>query len=298
MIGLMPPATAAPVEAHHAEQVRVVGDRDRGHAQRLRPLDEGADPHHAVHERELGMQMQVHEAGIHDAPRPGACRMSADFTGAKLRRWIGEGPSRSRASRCAPRSIALVARESVLGIAAIHLDHLPVPGHLGENRRGADRRDGGVASHHRPHRTGHVRATIPVHEDQIRRRVEPGDRFAHRLHRGLEDVDRIDDVDVGPRDRIACRPLPDLDLQRSARCCAERRLESPRPTIRTAGSRITAAATTGPASGPAPRFIDACDEPFRLTAPRTACADARIHAPATSSTASAAFENASFRNAR
>ena len=56
------------VEAHHAEQVRVVGDRDRGHAQRLRPLDEGADPHHAVHERELGMQVRCTKPGLMAPP--------------------------------------------------------------------------------------------------------------------------------------------------------------------------------------------------------------------------------------
>ena len=89
------------VEAHHAEQVRAVGDCDRRHPERLRPLDERPDPQYAVDQRELGMQVQMHEAGIHDRPPPEGDRRSADFTGAKLRRWMGEGPNRNRASRCA-----------------------------------------------------------------------------------------------------------------------------------------------------------------------------------------------------
>ena len=74
------------VEAHHAEQVRAIGDGDRRHAERLRPLDERSDPQYAVDERELGVHVQVHEAGLHDRSPSEASRRSADFTGAKLRR--------------------------------------------------------------------------------------------------------------------------------------------------------------------------------------------------------------------
>ena len=87
------------IEAHHAEQVRAIGDGDRRHAERLRALDERTDPGYPVDERELGMQVQVDESGIHERSRSGTLRTSADRTGAKLARWIGEGPNRSRASR-------------------------------------------------------------------------------------------------------------------------------------------------------------------------------------------------------
>ena len=95
------PRDRGAIETHHAEQVRTVGDGDRGHAQRLGSFDERADPQYSVDERELGVKMQMDEAWTHGRPFPGAHRTSIDFTGAKLRRWIGEGPSRSRASRCA-----------------------------------------------------------------------------------------------------------------------------------------------------------------------------------------------------
>ena len=87
------------IEAHHAEQVRAIGDGDRRHAQRLRALDERTDPGDPVDERELGMQVQVDESRIHERSRSGALRTSAARTGAKLARWIGEGPCRSSASR-------------------------------------------------------------------------------------------------------------------------------------------------------------------------------------------------------
>ena len=75
------------VEAHHAEQVRTIGDGHGGHAQCLRPFDERADPQDAVDERELGVQVQMDEAGAHDGTPEGRTRRaSASFTGAKLRR--------------------------------------------------------------------------------------------------------------------------------------------------------------------------------------------------------------------
>ena len=101
------------------------------------------------------------------------------------------------------RSIALVAGESVLGIPAIHLDHLPVSGYLGENRCGADRGDARVASHHRTRPVRQLRTTISVDEDLFRRRIEPSHRIAHRSHRRLENVDGIDHVGADSGDGTA-----------------------------------------------------------------------------------------------
>ena len=50
------------IELHHREEIVLVGDRDRGHAELRGALDQLRNAHHAVLQRELGVQAEVDEA--------------------------------------------------------------------------------------------------------------------------------------------------------------------------------------------------------------------------------------------
>jgi hypothetical protein len=56
------------VEAHQTEQVGLVGDSNRWHAGGRGRLHQRLDPHQAIAQRILGMQVQMDEAGFHDEP--------------------------------------------------------------------------------------------------------------------------------------------------------------------------------------------------------------------------------------
>ena len=96
------------VELHEREEIALVGQRHGGHAEpragihqalarELAVLVLAVDAHDAVHERVLGVHVQVDEAG-HGGRHQ---RESQDCTGAKLRRCTGEGPRRRSAAMCA-----------------------------------------------------------------------------------------------------------------------------------------------------------------------------------------------------
>ncbi len=81
----------ASVEFHEPEQVVPVRHGDGGHAIPGRFLHQCRDTHGAVHERVLGVDMQVHKrSSVH----------SSALTGEKLRRCSGHGPCSFRRARC------------------------------------------------------------------------------------------------------------------------------------------------------------------------------------------------------
>ena len=56
------------IELHHREQIVLVGDRDRRHAERGDAFHQLRDAHHAVLQREFGVQAEVDESsGRHGA---------------------------------------------------------------------------------------------------------------------------------------------------------------------------------------------------------------------------------------
>ncbi len=106
--GLDPARQRRAVELHEREEIALVGQRHGGHAEPRAGIHEALarelavlvlalHAHDAVHERILGVNVQVDEAG-HGGQRQ---RESQDCTGAKLRRCTGEGPSRRSAAMCA-----------------------------------------------------------------------------------------------------------------------------------------------------------------------------------------------------
>ncbi len=108
------------------------------------------------------------------------------------------------------------------------------------------------------------------------------DRAAHREQRRLQDVERVDLGDVRRRRRAHASALARISTASRARAAPDSSFESRRPAIGRAGSRITAAATTGPASGPRPASstpatssiaavgASACNRPPRATRSSTA----------------------------
>ena len=85
----------AAVKLHHREQVDLVGDRDRRHAERRHPVEQGRDADDAVRQRILGMHPQMDESRAHAAPP-----QSRRATGPKERRCAAQGPRRNKAARC------------------------------------------------------------------------------------------------------------------------------------------------------------------------------------------------------
>ena len=63
MMGLTPCFSAFAIELHHREQIVLVGDRDRRHAERGGALHQLRDAHHAVLQRKFGVQAEVDESG-------------------------------------------------------------------------------------------------------------------------------------------------------------------------------------------------------------------------------------------
>src|SRR5581483_11031678 len=128
------------------------------------------------------------------APHAGK-RASMDRTGAvpvERRQMIG-GP------------VALVAGEAILGELLVRLEHQPIAGDLGHDRRRGDGGAPGVAVDDVPLRTRQSRDGHEVRDHELRRDGQSGDGLRHRALRGLEDVhavdgDVIDDADAD-RDR-------------------------------------------------------------------------------------------------
>ena len=147
--------------------------------------------------------------------------------------------------------IAHVALEAVAGMGGADLHHQPVAGDLGDDRGRRDRQHQRVARNHRLAVAGHLDAVAAVDIDELRPAGQGGDRLRQRPQRGLQDIVAVDargrgegDADFGGR----------ADARRRAFRARSRVsfLESLRPRGMRSGSSTTAAATTGPASGPRP----------------------------------------------
>ncbi len=63
MMGLTPHLQAFAIELHHREQIVLVGNGDRRHAERGGAFHELRDAHHTVLQREFGVQAEVDESG-------------------------------------------------------------------------------------------------------------------------------------------------------------------------------------------------------------------------------------------
>ena len=118
-----------------------------------------------------------------------------------------------------------------------------------------------------PRTGGHARpaGTVAVDQRQVGRAGSPA-TARHRQVRGAQDVELVDLGDAGMGDRDHGR-APDRRV-RASRRFAVTCLESFSPSGMRTGSRITAAAVTGPASGPRPTS----SIPAMRAMPRAPCA--------------------------
>ena len=105
--------------------------------------------------------------------------------------------------------IALVTRQSIAGIFPIHLHHLPVAGHLGDDGGSADGGHALVTLHHRLGGTRQLGAAIAIDQCQLRQRVERLNRALHGQKAGLQNVDEVDFLDLRARNAPGQRPFPD-----------------------------------------------------------------------------------------
>ena len=124
--------------------------------------------------------------------------------------------------------------------------------HLGQDRRGRDRLHLGIAlddglGRHRQHRQ-------PVAVDQHLGRLQAQalDRAAHRQHAWPAGCSARRSPRRWPRRCSSTAPWRGSRRTGARACAALSAFESARPLIGCRSSRITAAATTGPASGPRP----------------------------------------------
>ncbi len=181
----------------------------------------------------------------------GSSPCSSAATGAKSLRWCTVGPSRRRASRCCGHGVAHVALETVARMVEREAAHQPVARHLGDDRGCGDRRHDRVAADHRIAAASDVDLVAAVDEHMLRpvRQRMHGPR--QRPQRRAQDVVAIDARDRGDGDGDL-RSGADLLEQHFALVRASASWNRSRPLGMRFGSRMTAAATTGPASGPRP----------------------------------------------
>ena len=144
--------------------------------------------------------------------------------------------------------VADVGVPAVTGIARRKPSHQAVAGDLGDDRGGADRRYQSVAVDDGLHRAGQIRS-LAIHQRKLWQggsrgasRALMASRLACRMLK--RSISTTEAAPIPIRARARNRPAS------RSRSWAHNTLESARPL--SGRSRITAAATTGPASGPRP----------------------------------------------
>ena len=96
------------------------------------------------------------------------------------------------------RAVALVPGEAVLGVEGVLLDHVPVPGHLGQDGRGADGVGQSVPVDEGVLPGGDVQAPQGVDEHVGDGDADLGEGLLEAPLRGLQDVDLVDGLRVDP----------------------------------------------------------------------------------------------------
>ena len=156
-------------------------------------------------------------------------------------------------------SVTFVLCKAVLRELCIKFNHQPVAGDFGNNAGGSNRKALSISFDNASGFTRQAAHGISVNQRQIGLWTDLRNRFGHSFPGGLQNVDLVNDVrpDDGTADADKAA-VPELFIKNSRRLALST-LESVRPEKASAppfssGSRskATAAATTGPASGPRP----------------------------------------------
>ena len=165
--------------------------------------------------------------------------------------------------------VALVVFEAVARAIQRQCAHQAVARHLGDDRGGGDRHDNAVAADHRIAVARGVDLVAAVDEHMFRHLGQRTDRARQRPERGAQDIVAIDPRRRGKGDRKG--RVAQISSNNSSRRSAVSRLELSIPLGIRFGSSTTAAATTGPASGPRP----ASSQPATGQTPRLISARSR-----------------------
>ena len=164
----------------------------------------------------------------------------------------GTRSERASAARCQRRAVALVLREAVAGYRASSSTQHRVARGLGEDRRRRDRRHVAVALDDRADaRSASTGQRLPSTSASSGATASPSQ--ARRIASSVAWRMLSASISATSASAIAhASARSRITTASSSRRGADSSLESRSPAIGRAGSRITAAATTGPASGPRP----------------------------------------------
>ena len=111
------------------------------------------------------------------------------------------------------RAVALVGGKTVLRVLLVQVLQQPVAVHLGQDGRGGDRRHQRVAIDDGLGQHVQRRQPVAVHQHLHRLQAQALDRALHRQHGGLQDVEPVDFLDAGLRNRAAQGLCADLVVQ-------------------------------------------------------------------------------------
>ena len=165
------------------------------------------------------------------------------------------------------RAIALVALEAVPGERGALRDHDSVARHFGDDRGRRNRQTLGIALDHGARGNRQAWRTISIDQRKARALAIGCEnvprRLSHRPHGCIENILTVDPLDISNANTDPAR-RHDGCINSFALVGVERLQSAIPPGIR-AGSRMTAAATTGPAQGPRPASS------IPMTGPITEC---------------------------
>ena len=114
------------------------------------------------------------------------------------------------------RAVALVGRETVIGVPRMQLFAHPVARHFRQDRCRRDRAHQGVAANDGRYRTTQRRHAITVDHHTVRQQPQSFDGAAHRQHRCLQDVEHVDLFDAGTGHAATQGPCANQLVQRLA----------------------------------------------------------------------------------
>ncbi len=114
------------------------------------------------------------------------------------------------------RGVTLVPTHAIPWVNQLEGTHLPVSGHLGQDRSRRDSWHLAIALDHWRSRYGQLRAAVAIDQGQLRCNVQAFHGALHGQHGRMQDVEAVDFLDFGTGDTEAQRLFPDFVEQRLA----------------------------------------------------------------------------------
>lgn len=112
--------------------------------------------------------------------------------------------------------VTLVPANAIPWVDQLERAHLTVTAYLGQDRGSRNSRHLAIAFDHRRRRYGQLRATVAIDQGQLGGNVQAFHRTLHGQHRGLQDVQAVDFLDLCTGDAETQGLFTDLVEQRLA----------------------------------------------------------------------------------